>query len=249
VFPVTRRPSILQVLLCLSTAACTSGKSESVEYTECGGDTTDLIDQGYVFKDRNFACDTTPIDGDFKISDGFTTDAYIDDASEAVVAFGAAAAVWNAGGADVHVDLDWTALDDDDAKSAGDNEHHVLLKAGTDPDQPNASALTTMQPPYASMAPTDCDIVVYWQSVISDSIEYNNWVASDPPTDAVDPDDDRRSLQMLLLHEIGHCMGFAENRASTASVMNYGDVSLFSSMPSAVFELDSSALKAVYGLE
>lgn len=181
----------------------------------CGEVTGGITNEFYEFSDRNFSCQTDPIETAFDIDTdsflaiaGLTKVAVMNDLTEAMAA-------WNATGPDLNL-----SIGNDDAAGdidRDDEDFNILMYDGAKteyyPDA-TASAATTILTGPAGYEPiaADCD-VVFWSDSASGPYDY---VADATPTST------QVDVAYIFAHELGHCVGIADQDApSTAADIMY----------------------------
>jgi len=179
-------------------------------------------DEDYCFYVTNPGCQADPVDeagdGTFLIdADSFTDihDAGISDIGLVARAFETARGEWNYAGSNVTVHAGLPG----DADVYGD-ENTLPLSPARDARGRNYLARATME--YSRVAPergaTGCDILLYamWLDPSNGYVEgYINWDFTDDESLMGSAD---VSMPSVLLHELGHCLGFAHNEIA-GSVM------------------------------
>lgn len=172
-------------------------------------------DEDYCFYITNPGCQADPMDeagdGTFLIdADSFTdvTDAGISDVSLVATAFDTARTEWNYAGSNVTVHAGLPGA----ADVFGD-ENTLQLSPARDARGRNYLAIATME--YSRAAPergaTGCDVLLYsmWLDPSNGYVEgYVNWDFTD---DESLMGIEEVSMPSVLLHEVGHCLGFAHN--------------------------------------
>lgn len=228
------------LLISGSLTACTKGS----ETPSCLHDTGWTGDAGFNFKTENFACDATPIDGDFLLDEAtLAVPSGIASTATAVAAFQDARSQWNAAAS--VFDIKYSGGNINPGVLANDNSHHVFMTNGyeSDPDteEPVAGtwAIATLHPTGSSLG-EDCDLELFTHKGNADgTVSGNDW------TDQTTPTSTTMYMGLIINHELGHCAGFKENSVAS-SVMNYATGGTGDPMPS-LATVDEDALVRLYG--